>query len=156
RAWHRTKQQPQCPREREPTGFRSRAPLPSSRPPGRRRVPGARVISQRRFVLKEDFVFCVLVAAHGIGPAAYYSFELLLERQFSRSAGLGVAGPTDLLVNAHVIDHHLHRERRRLIGFTRKLSAHRHVHEDVERLIERSRPRIEVLDLRGSYTLARI
>ena len=68
----------------------------------------------------------------------------LAKRQFPLAPGLRLAVSADLVIDPHVIDDHLRREYRGLVRIAEELAADGHVHDEVERLVERSRPGVEV------------
>src|SRR5262249_5769302 len=67
------------------------------------------------------------------------------KRQLPLAAFWHVTIPADLVVDADVIDQHLGGERRGLVGVAGEFAADGEVDDEIERLIERSGPGVEVL-----------
>src|SRR5205085_11581795 len=76
------------------------------------------------------------------------------ERELPLAARLCLAVSANLLVNANVVNQHLGGERGGLVRVAKELAADGDIHDDVERLVERGRPGVEVGFLGGLQSFA--
>ena len=82
-----------------------------------------------------------LIAEGWIDKKADRSFG---KRQLPFAAGLRRPVAPDLFVDADVLDEHLRGKDGRLVGVAEKLTSHGHVHDEIKRLVERSRPGVQI------------
>src|SRR5262249_11521658 len=73
-----------------------------------------------------------------------------IKRQLSLAARLELPIAIKPLVHPDIIDEHFRREVSRLVRIAQELAPHGHIHDQIERLVERGGPGVEIRLFRRS------